>query len=113
MTSFSGVITKLDRLLHEAKLKHVGPPIYLLTPHQRIIWNKHQNEQSKAIEIFEAEHGQNSYIKAIFDGQDPCGTLPLPKDIKQALDLGRKPPGIPVGASVDEARLIYEEYLND
>lgn len=113
MISFSSTLAKLDRLLQEAKLKHVGPPLYLLTPDQRTIWDRHQDEQSKAIEAFDAEHGQHSYIKAIFDGHDPCGTLPLPRDIQQALNLGRTPPGIPVGASVDEARLIYEDYLND
>ena len=113
MISLSSALAKLDRLLQEAKLKHVGPPLYLLTPDQRIIWDRHQDEQSKAIEAFDAEHGQHSYIKAVFDGYDPSGTLQLPKDIQQALGLGRKPPGIQIGASVDEARLIYEEYLND
>ena len=113
MISLSSALAKLDRLLQEAKLKHVGPPLYLLTPHQRAIWDRHQHEQSKAIEAFEAENGQHSYIKAIFDGHDPCGTLALPRDIQQALNLGRTPPGIPVDASANEARLIYEEYLND
>lgn len=106
--SQTSTLSRLDQMIATAERQHVGPRLYLLSAHQRSIWDRHQHEQRQTIEKYETEHGSGSYYEAVLDGNDPCADQQLPCTIKKLLGMGREPTSIPASMSLDDIRQLYE-----
>jgi len=113
MNNTERLVHDMSTFLNDMRANYGGPPLWLLDERQLEEYRGFQRKQSERIHQYEQTNGPGSYYAAYLDGSLPGNGEQLSHDIREVLDMDREPTTIPITATEDEARRIYEEYLGD